>query len=84
METGWLFFVFTECGDGFIAHRWSWRHVGRDGVSASAAQGFTTLVACQADASEHGFTPGDEVTIDSQGARRYGRLGGDHQAGRPT
>lgn len=69
MATTWEFFVFPEIGDGFIAHRWSWRDIGRAKPKESA-EGFTTLAAAQADAAKHGFTAGDEVIIDSLAARK--------------
>jgi endonuclease YncB( thermonuclease family) len=69
----WLFFVFMERGEGFIAQRWCWRVSGTDATSTTASKSFATLKACQADAASHGFTSSDQVTIDSQGTDRYGR-----------
>jgi len=68
MVIGWLFFVFTEAGDGFITHRWCWRFLGPDGVSRTANQGFTTAIACWADAAKHGLTERDVVTIAARGS----------------
>jgi hypothetical protein len=69
----WLFFVFVERGDGFVAQRWSWRVSGAQAGSTSASKSFATLAACQADAASHGFTPSDQVTIDSRGTDTYGQ-----------
>jgi hypothetical protein len=73
MVASWLFFVFTERGDGYAAQRWCWRVSGTDAVSITASKSFATLTACQGDAASHGFTSSDQVTIDSQGTDRYGR-----------
>jgi hypothetical protein len=69
----WLFFVFMEHGDDFVAQRWCWRVSGADAISTTAGKSFATLLACQADAANHGFTSNDQVTIDSRGTDRYGR-----------
>ena len=73
MFVGWVFFMFTEHGDGFIAERWSWRVVGPEGESKTAGQGFATLVACQAHAAKQGFTSNDRVTVDCPSADKYDR-----------
>jgi hypothetical protein len=69
----WLFFVFMEQGDDFIAQRWCWRVSATDGILTTASKSFATLLACQADAANHGLTSSDQVTIDSRGTDRYGR-----------
>src|SRR5687767_185037 len=70
MVIGWLFFVVTEVGDGLITQRWRWRFVGPDVVTRTADRGFTTVVACWADAMQHGLTERDIVTIAARGNGR--------------
>jgi len=78
LVASWLFFVFMEHGDDFVAQRWCWRVSGADAISTTASKSFATLLACQADAANHGFTSSDQVTIDSQGIDRYGRRNVPH------
>lgn len=73
MVASWLFFVFMEHGDGFVAQRWCWRVSDTDAVSTTASKSFATLAACQVDAANHGFTSSDQATIDSRGTDTYGQ-----------
>jgi hypothetical protein len=53
----WSFWASNDLSHGVPGLRWSWRATARNGVVWEGDEGFPTLVACQSDATTHGFDP---------------------------